>query len=162
MSGEDPNRGGFFFLFRTDEGEIARPTWWKGMAAIFAPMLILTLGWIALEPVATRPPDRQGMLAAATLGAYVYLMFYAFAVILAAVCYYNLSAKRFRARSRPASLAGLAPFGLLLCGAMDWLAPRSEGYVPAVVPMVLFGLTALVAAWSVVDLGILGGGGERR
>jgi hypothetical protein len=144
----------FFFLFRTDQGVIDRATWLKGMAGILAPILALSAGWIALEPNAMRGPDLARGFDAGIVVAFLYLLLYTFAVILAAVCFYNLSAKRFRARGRPASLAGLLPFSAFVTGAAFWLAPRSEGYFSIAIAYALAGLTLAIAIGTTFDLGI--------
>ena len=144
----------FFFLFRSDQGVVGRGCWLKGVAGIVGPALALSAIWFALKPFAA-PPTGAPAIRPMTIVAFLYLLIYAFAVILAAICYYNLSAKRFRARNRPAALAGLVPFGLLLTGAAFWLAPRSEGYFSPVIAYALAAASLLIAAWTFVDLGVL-------
>ena len=158
--GSAPPRG-FSFLFRTDVGVIGRAVWWRGFLTIAAPLALLTMGWRALAPFAYRDLSQRAFVDPATLIAYVYLLFYAFAVILAAICFYNLSAKRFRARGRPPALAGLVPFSIFLAGAAHWLQPRSEAAVPWAVPLVLDAIAAAIVIWTFVDLGLLKPGDGR-
>ena len=153
----EPKRG-FSFLFRTDEGIIGRAGWWRGLAAIAAPLLILTLGWRALAPFAHRDLSQRAFIDPMTITAYVYLLFYTFAVILAAICFYNLSAKRFRDRGRAAACAGLLPFSVFVAGAAHWLQPRSEGSVPAIVPLAFDVIAAAIAIWTLIDLGVFSSG----
>ena len=144
----------FSFLFRTDQGVIDRATWRKGMAVVLVPILALSAVWIALEPSAMRGPDLASGFDPWTAIAFLYLLLYSFAVIIAAICFYNLSAKRFRARGRPAALAGLLPFSLFVTGAAFWLTPRSEGYVSPAFAYLLAALTLAIIVWTVSDLGL--------
>ena len=111
------------------------------------PLLIATIVWIAIAPFAHRDLERGSALVdPAALAVYVYLLLYAFAVILIAVCYYNLSAKRFRARALTPGLAGLVPLAALLAGSTHWIVPRSEGMVPGWAALVADVLLAAVVA----------------
>ena len=49
----------FIFLFRTDAGRIDRPTWWRGTVLLAGPLVLATLGWIALAPWAHRGLDER-------------------------------------------------------------------------------------------------------
>jgi len=152
----------FTFLFRTDAGRIDRPTWWRGMIMLAGPLVLATLGWIALAPWAHRGLDERALFDAASLVAYVYLLLYAFVILLVAVSFYNLSAKRWRDRGRPAALAGALPLALLLAGAAHWLVPRSEDMLPSWIALALDGLVLGVALWTAVELGCLAGRPEKR
>ena len=81
------------------------------------------------------------------------LAVYAFAMILAAVCYYNVSAKRFRDRGRRGLWASVLPLAVLLTGALDWFIPRSLGDVPAWWGAVALVVLLVLAVWNVLDLG---------
>jgi uncharacterized membrane protein YhaH (DUF805 family) len=143
------------FLFRTEEGRIGVKTWRRGTILLAAPLAILTAIWLVLEPYAYRDLSTTAFFAPMTLVAYIYLLFYAFAVLLIAICYYNLSAKRWRDRARPASFAGLLPFFALLSGAMHWLQPRVADVIPfAYVVLVDLALVAIIG-WNIVELGFL-------
>jgi uncharacterized membrane protein YhaH (DUF805 family) len=121
----------FRFLFRTDQGRIDSRTWWRGTLLLGAILLPLTLIWFAISGYAQRDLKPDAVLVNwPTLVTYVYLLLYAFAVILIAICHYNLSAKRFRDRGLPSSLAGLLPFLALFAGAMHWLYPRVSEAMP--------------------------------
>lgn len=146
-------QSGFSFLFRTDQGKISRATWWKGMALIVVPLVLMTLGWRALSSSAHRNLSDSAFIDPATMFAYAYLMIYGFAIILGAICFYNLSAKRFCDRLLPRALAGLLPFALLLAGAAHWFQPRSQGDAPAFVPFAFDAVAALIALWCIAELG---------
>ena len=121
----------FAFLFRTEQGRIDRQTWHYGAGLLALPLVVLTGLWLALAPYANRSLDQRAFADPRTFASYAYLVVYAFAVLLIAVCYVNLSAKRFRDRGRPApvGLAGLLPFVALCDGAARWLQPRvAEGH----------------------------------
>lgn len=150
LSGE-----GFRFLFRTDKGEISREVWWLGTALTGAVAVATTLGLSLLLPYArTQLTDMaNGLIQPMTLAFYVYLMLYAFVIALTGVCWYNLSAKRFRAQGRAPSLAGLPlALGLVAAGA-HWIARRPDT-MPAWAPLTLDGLLVLVILWCVYELGI--------
>ena len=152
----------FTFLFRSDEGRIDRATWRRGTIVLAGPLALFTLGWIALIPWAHRSLDERTLIDLPSLIAYVYLLLYTFAVLLIAVCFYNLSAKRWRDRGRPPALAGGIPLVLLLAGAAHWLVPRSAGVLPIWIALALDGLAILMVIWTVVELGCLAGQPEKR
>lgn len=147
------SQGGFFFLFRTDKGRITRATWWKGMAIIAPPLVLMTAGWIALSPSSPRDPSPRALIGSTLVLIYIYALLYAFAVIMGAICFYNLSAKRFQDRLLPRSLGGLLPFGLLLAGASHWIQSRSQGGEPALVPFAIDAIVGLIALWTIFELG---------
>jgi uncharacterized membrane protein YhaH (DUF805 family) len=144
------------FLFRTDQGVINAKTWRQGTALLGAILVLLTAIWLVVAPFTQRDLAATPFFAWATIAAFVYLLLYAFAILLIAISHYNLSAKRWRDRGRPAGLAGLLPFFALLSGAAHWLQPRvaetmSYWYVA--------GLDALLVAiiiWNVAELGFCG------
>lgn len=144
----------FFFLFRSDAGRIDRDTWWRGTVPLVSIAVLMTLGWLALRPYAFHDLGLTPFLDPATLVAYLYLVIYAFALILIAICEYNLSAKRFRDRGRPASLAALLPATLFLVGAVIWFIPHSFGEVPGWAEPLALVVALAVGAWNVVELGL--------
>ena len=87
------------------------------------------------------------------MAAYLYLAAYAFALILAAVCSYNVSAKRFRDRGRAGRWAAVLPLSALLTGALLWFIPQSLGDVPEWAGRVAEVALLAVVAWNVLDLG---------
>jgi uncharacterized membrane protein YhaH (DUF805 family) len=145
---------GFRFLFRTDKGEITRETWWLGTAMTGGVVFVAAIIWFVISPFATSDLARRGLFDPATLGVYVYLMLYAFIILLGGVCWYNLSAKRFRAVGRAPSFAGLPLALALLTGAAHWTAPRVPDMVPFWSPWVLDAGLVLVILWTFYELGI--------
>jgi hypothetical protein len=141
------------FLFRSDAGTIDAPTWRRH--ALWLALLVagLTAVWLVLRPYAHHDLKVTRFLSPLTIVAYVYLLLYAFAVILAAISFYNLSAKRFRARHLPAGLAGLIPLVALFVGAAYWIQPQ----VPDVISVwYVIGLDLLllgVVVWTITVLG---------
>jgi uncharacterized membrane protein YhaH (DUF805 family) len=152
----------FSFLFRTDEGRIDRATWLRGTIVLAGPLVLFSLGWIALSPWAHRSLDERTLFDLRSLAVYVYLLLYAFAILLIAVCFYNLSAKRWRDRGRPAALAGALPLALLLAGAAHWLVPRSEDTLPMWIATALDGLALVIAISTAIELGCLTGRPEKH
>jgi uncharacterized membrane protein YhaH (DUF805 family) len=143
------------FLYREEQGRIDRATWLRGAGALIAVLAPLTLVWLALEPYTTHDLAKTPFFAAETIAAYAYIIFYSFVVLLIAISFVNLSAKRFRDRGRTAPLgfASLAPLAALLAGALHFVQPR----LPEVfarwhvwgADIALLG----VVAWTVYELG---------
>lgn len=144
----------FFFLFRSDQGRIGRATWWRGTLPLAALALAGTVGWLLLRPFAHHDLSEQAFIAPLTILAYVYLLVYAFALILIGVCEYNLSAKRFRDRGLPGALAAVLPLSLLFGSALIWFIPRSFDTVPDWAAPLTFVALAGVAVWNIVELGL--------
>lgn len=152
MAEPAPERG-FGFLFRTDQGRIDAGTWWRASAGLAAILALLTAIWIYLAPSAHRDLDTTPFLAWWTLVAYVYLLLYSFAVLLIAICHYNLSAKRWRDRDRPAAFAGLLPLAALVSGAAHWMQPRVAEFIPYWYVLGADLLLAGIVVWTVLELG---------
>lgn len=148
MGEEKPD---FAFLFRTDEGRIDAATWWRNAALLAAIFAVLTLIWVLVEPFAEHDLTREPLFTLPVLAANLYRLVYGFATLLLLICYYNLSAKRWRDIGRPPALAGLPPFLACVAAALHWLAPRT-GDIPVYV-MVVADL-AFVASllWNIVEL----------
>jgi hypothetical protein len=140
MVSTEPHQSRFYFLFRTDKGMIDAPTWMRGAAVICGLDGLLTWVWLLMLPYANRGLDERSLLDLPTLAIYIYLFIYAEIVILSAVSFYNLTAKRFRARGMVPALAGLIPFLALITGAYHWLQPR---------------VSDMIADWSVPILDVL-------
>ncbi|UDL94508.1 hypothetical protein LGH83_18730 [Lichenihabitans sp. PAMC28606] len=151
----ETERHTFFFLFRTDKGLIGRSTWWRGTVPLTTLAVVGTMIWVILRPYAHHDLAQEQFLAPMTILAYAYLILFAFAVLLIAICEYNLSAKRFRARGRPASLAGLLPLSLLVGSAAIWFIPRSFDSLPDWSAPVIVALMTAVALWNAIELGVL-------
>jgi uncharacterized membrane protein YhaH (DUF805 family) len=141
------------FGFRTDQGRLDAKTWWQGTAILGVPLAVLTLIWFLLAPYAHRDLASTPFLAWRTVAAFVYLLFYAFAILLVAICHYNLSAKRWRDRGRPGALAGLLPLAALVSGAAHWLQPRVADVLPYWYVAGVDATLVAITAWNVVELG---------
>lgn len=149
-------RDGLNFLYRTDQGTLSRAAWWSGLAPLASLLLVMTAIWRLVAPWGQRGLDERAFLDPLTAISYIYLLVYTFAIILIAVCYTNLSAKRFRARGRIGGLAGLLPLAALLSGAAHWLYPRVADAMPYW-PIAAIDIAAIaVLVWHIVDLGLLG------
>lgn len=149
------SRQGLRFLYRTEEGVISRALWWTGLAPLISIMTVLSAIWIMLSPYANRGLDERAFLDPMTAAAYIFLMFFAFAVMLIAVCFVMLSMKRLRARGRPAGLAGIPLLAVLLAGAVHWLEPQMSGAVPMWGVYASDGLLLASIVWAIVDMGVL-------
>jgi uncharacterized membrane protein YhaH (DUF805 family) len=143
------------FGFRTDQGRIDAKTWWQGTAILGVPLAVLTLIWFLLAPYAHRDLASTPFLAWRTIAAFVYLLFYAFAILLIAICHYNLSTKRWRDRGwpYPGALAGLLPLAALVSGAAHWLQPRVADVLPYWYVAGVDATLVAIVAWNVVELG---------
>ena len=144
---------GFRFLYREDRGRIGRAAWWRAATPLAILVAAATAGWVAIKPYAVHDLGTEPFIDGATIAAYLYLALYAFGLILAAVCWYNVSAKRFRDRGRPGRLAAALPLAAFLAGALDWFAPRSFETVPTWATTAALVAVAAVAILSVIDLG---------
>jgi uncharacterized membrane protein YhaH (DUF805 family) len=143
------------FGFRTDQGRIDAMTWRQGSAFLCVLLAVLTLVWFLLAPFAHRDLASTPFLAWGTVAAFVYLMFYAFAILLIAICHYNLSAKRWRDRGwrGPGALAGLLPLCALLSGAVHWLQPRVADVLPYWYVAGVDAALLAIIVWNVLELG---------
>ena len=151
----------FHFLYRTDRGRIDRATWWRGIVPLVAIGAVMTGAWLLVRPYTHHDLATSPFLAAPTILAFLYLAIFSFAVILIAVCSYNLSAKRFRDRGRHGSLAAVLPLAAFCAGALIWFIPRSFGEVPGWASPLSLLVVAAIAAWNVWDLGFGPTLGER-
>jgi uncharacterized membrane protein YhaH (DUF805 family) len=143
------------FGYRTDQGRIDAKTWWQGTAFLGVPLAALTLIWFFLAPLTHHDLATTPFLAWGTIAAFVYLLCYAFTILLMAICHYNLSTKRWRDRGWrfPGALAGLLPLSALASGAAHWLQPRVADVMPYWYVAVLDTLLVAIILWNVVDLG---------
>ena len=143
------------FGFRTDQGRIDAKAWWQGTLFLGGLLVLLTLIWIVLSPYTHHDLATSPFLSIATLAAFAYLIFYAFAVLLIAICHYNLSVKRWRDRGWvfPGALAGLLPLAALSSGAMHWLQPRVPDTLPYWYTLILDAVLAAIALWNLIELG---------
>ncbi|MGD9659170.1 MAG: hypothetical protein AB7U61_16300 [Methylocystis sp.] len=142
-------------LYQTEQGRIDRATWRRGAGALLAALAPLTLIWFALQPYSAHDLATTPFFAPMTILAYAYVIFYAFAVMLAVVSFINLSAKRFRDRglSPPLGLASLAPLLALIAGAVHFWQPRAAEVMSR---WYVWGVDALFVAatlWTIYELG---------
>jgi low temperature requirement protein LtrA len=147
----------FRFLYRQGEGAVGRREWLEASAAPIGIAVALTIVWLAIMPREPRDLAHESLIDWRLPFVYGYLMLFVFALILCAVAEYFVSAKRFADRAKAPSLAGLAPFCLLLAGAAHWYQPRSEGAMPGWGVWAFDALALAVLVWNVVELGFLSG-----
>ena len=148
----------FRFLYRQGEGNIDARTWARASLAPVGLALALTAIAVIAEPDAPRDLASETFIDPLVIVRHLYLIVYAFVLILCAVAEYFVCAKRFADRGRPPELAGLAPLAIFVAGAANWWTPLSEGVVPPALPYGLDALALAVVAWTVVELGF----GESR
>ncbi|GAC1328421.1 MAG: hypothetical protein NVSMB26_03700 [Beijerinckiaceae bacterium] len=141
------------FLFRSDEGTIDQPTWRFGALVLGAILVPLILTWFLIAPATHQDIETRTLFDAATLGAFVYLLLFAFTVILIAVSWTNLGAKRFRATGWPAAFAAGVPLAALFDGAAHWLQPRVTDVFPAWLLILADLVTIGVSLWTLYELG---------
>jgi uncharacterized membrane protein YhaH (DUF805 family) len=143
----------FSFLYRTDQGEIDAATWWRGLLPLLGIFLVLTLGWIIAEPYADKSLATNVPGAIVVIAGNIYRIIYGAISVLLLICFYNLSAKRWRNLGRPSSFAGILPLVAATVGALNWLEPRVGGDLPHAVvilaEIILFG----VFLWTFVECG---------
>jgi len=148
LSGE-----GCRFLFRTDKGVIASNVWWLGTALTGAVAFVTTLVWILISPLAKHGLAERGLIDMATLGVHLYLAVYAFLILLTGVCWYNLTAKRFRAMDRAPAFAGLPLVLGLFAGAAHWVSPRLPEMVPLWSAYAIDFVLVFVIIWTLFECG---------
>ena len=146
----------FRFLYRSDQGRIDKVAWLRGVRTLALVLVPFALIWMVLAPYTDHDIATSPFFVPQTALAYAFAILYAFVVVLVAVSYVNLSAKRFRDRGFAPALgfASLAPFAALIAGAAHWLQPRvaeamGRGWVWGV-DAVLIG----VVLWTLYELGL--------
>ena len=142
------------FLFREEAGTIDAATWRFHATWLAALAAVLTLVWWALRPYAHHDLATQAFLAPMTIVAYAYLIAYAFALILLAICYVMLTMKRFRALGAPAGLAGLVPLLALFAASAHFLRAQTPDVVALGYVVALDAALLAVAAWTIAELGV--------
>lgn len=149
----DPER--IRFLYRTEQGRIDRETWLRGAGALAAVITPFFLAWLALSPYTAHDLAKDPFFVPMTAVAYAFVLVYSFVILLVAVSYVNLSAKRFRDLGRPApvALAGLAPLVTLIVGATHWLQPRVAEVMPRFWVWGVDAVLVAVIAWTLYELG---------
>jgi uncharacterized membrane protein YhaH (DUF805 family) len=149
---EEP-RSRIYFLFRTDAGRIDAPTWWRSTLLLVGIFVVLTIGWHLIQPYGDHDLDTTLLFTIGIFAANLYRLLYGFAVIMILICYYNLSAKRWRDIGRPAALAGLLPLLACIAGALHWIEPRVDPDMPHAIPIAADITLAAVFVWNVIELG---------
>lgn len=153
-----PSRDGrrdFAFLYQSEQGAIDARVWLRGAAPLAAIFLVATGIWLVLRPIGSRSLAVRTLFDPATLAANIYQLFYILAVILLAISWVNLSAKRFRHRGMnpPVGLAGIFPLFALLDGALRWLQPQMPDVLPRWSIYASDGLVAVALIWTVAVCG---------
>jgi hypothetical protein len=134
----------FRFLFRQSDGTVSAPVWRRWTLALTGFCLALALVWRLVSPWTERDLASQGLFDLKAFLAFAYLLVFAVLVLLAQVSQYNLSAKRFRAKTHPAGWASVWPLAAFAAGAAFWAQPNLFGLMPEFVPW-LFLLVAVAA-----------------
>ena len=116
-------------------------------------MAAMTIAWIAMLPYANRDLTERRFVDPAAIGVYAYLMVFAAAIMLASVCFYFLSVKRWRDLARPPALAGLPLLAALVAGAAHWLQPRVSEVMPWAIVGLFDAALAAIVIWHVFELG---------
>ena len=144
------------FLYRRSEGTIGRRDWALASLPPTIVFIVLTLIWLAIMPRETRDLSK-GLIDLGVAARYLYLIVYAFVVLLCAVAQYFVSAKRFADLGKPAALAGVAPFIVFFVAAANWYEPKSEGWAPHWLTLILDVVAIAAVAWNIVELGFVKG-----
>lgn len=141
------------FLFRSEEGVIDAPTWRRHAAWLFGAAVAMTVMWLLLRPYAHHDLKTMRFFEPMTIVAFVYLIVYAFGIILIAICYTMLSIKRLRDRGLPISLAGLVPLLALFAGALHFLQPQTPDVISIWYVVGLDALFVAAVVWTIAELG---------
>ena len=144
------------FLYRRADGAIGRREWALASLAPTLVIIVLSLIWAAIMPRQARDLS-QGLIDFGVAARYLYLVAYAFIVLICAVAQYFVSAKRFIDLGRPPALAGIAPFALFFAAAANWYEPRSEGLAPHWAILALDAIAIAAVVWNIAELGFVKG-----
>ncbi len=149
-----PAKARLNFLYRQSEGAIGRREWALASLPPTFILIALTLIWLVIMPREPRDLSRgESLFDLGVAARYLYLIVYAFIVLLCAVAQYFVSAKRFADLGKPPALAGIAPFAVFLAAAANWYEPRSEGWAPHWTTLALDAVAAGAVAWTIAELG---------
>ena len=151
-----PSKERLNFLYRRSDGAIGRREWALASLPPTLILIVLTLIWLLIMPREARDLS-QGLIDLGVAARYLYLIVYAFIVLLCAIAQYFVSAKRFADLDKPPALAGVAPFAVFLAAAANWYEPRSEGWAPHWVALVLDVVAVGAVAWNIAELGFVKG-----
>ena len=138
----------FRFLYRQGEGTINRTEFWQASCPPVAVAAALMLSLFLIAPSKSNDLSLAGGIR--VTAAFAYLMFCLFALFLCVISQYFVSAKRFADRGKPPALAGLAPFA-------NFLASNAHWYLPVWAAQVLDAVAAVIAVWTIVELGFMAG-----
>lgn len=157
-----PAAASWRYLYREEAGRIDAVTWWRGTLLLVTLLAVLTLGLAFVLPHVEHDLSKTPLLSPWAFGANLYVLIYTFALILIGICHYNLSAKRWRDRGRPAALAGLLPFLAFLSGALHWLASQVGAALPPATTIAADILLVVILFWNIIDLGGLAPASRRQ
>ena len=141
------------FLFRQEDGRIDAATWRVHAGWLAALAVALTLGWLLLRPYAHHDLATEAFIRWSTVAAFTYVIVYAFALILMAICYTMLSTKRLRDIGRPTGLAGLVPLFVLLAASLHFMRDQTPDVIVLPYVIALDVVLAVIVVWTVVELG---------
>lgn len=128
---------------------------WRFHAGWLAALAVaMTIVWLLLRPYAHHDLNTEAFIRWSTVVAFSYLILYAFALILVAICYTMLSIKRLRDRRLPTGLAGLVPFLMLCAASLHFLRDQTPDVIVLPYVVALDVLLAVAVAWSVYELGL--------
>ena len=142
----------FAFLYRQAEGRVDAPTWRRAALAPVALAALMTLVWIAIAPAGPRDMATEPFFDWRSVAIFSYFLAYVLVLLLCAVAYYFVSAKRFADLGLAQEWAGLALMALFLAGAGHWYQPRSEGAMPQWAAWLLDALALAAALWTAARL----------
>lgn len=148
-------RHDFAFLYQSEQGVIDARVWARAAALLTAIFVAVTGVWLVVRPFGRRSLAERHLFDPLAIAANFYQLFFIFAVILLAISWVNLSAKRFRDRglAPPIGLAGIFPLFALLDGALRWLQPQIADILPRWTVFAGDGLVAVALAWTVAECG---------
>ena len=141
------------FLFRQENGRIDAATWRIHAGWIAAVAAALTIGWVLLRPYAHHDLKTEAFIRWITVAAFTYVIVYAFALILLAICYTMLSIKRLRDLGRPTALAGLVPLFVFFAACLLFMRDQTPDVIVLPYVIALDLVLAIVVVWTVAELG---------
>lgn len=141
------------FLFRQEHGCIDAATWRLHAGWIAAVAVALTVGWLLLRPYAQHDLKTEAFIRWVTVTAFTYVILYAFALILLAICYTMLSIKRLRDVRRPTALAGLVPLFVFFDASLHFLRAQTPDVIVLPYVIALDVVLAVIVVWTVAELG---------
>lgn len=141
------------FLFRQDQGRVDAATWRFHAGWLAAVAVTMTVAWLVLRPYARHDLATEAFIQPVTIVAFGYLILYAFALILVAICYTMLSIKRLRDRSLPVGLAGAIPLLVLLAASLHFMRGQTPDVIALPYVIALDAGLAAAIVWTVWDLG---------